>query len=67
MKTLADGTTVVARTFYYLLDWNNWNNYEFIYKNFNKKRLMDLSIEEYVMLWKHATYNDLKYLNQNEN
>jgi len=62
MKTLADGTTVAARTWYYLLDWNDRDNFRFMHEMFDKKRLMDLTIDEYIVLWKEATANDLKYL-----
>ena len=62
MKTLADGTTVISRTFYYLLDWNDRDSWEFIYKNFGKKRLLDLTLEEYKILWKYATEHDTKHL-----
>ena len=62
MKTLADGTTVAARTWYYLLDWNDRDNFRFMHEMFDKKRLMDLTIDEYIILWKEATANDLKYL-----
>ena len=59
---LSDGTAVIDRTFYYLLDWNERNSWEFIKKNFGKMRLMDLTIEEYIILWKEATEKDTKYL-----
>jgi len=62
MKMLSDGTAVIDRTFYYLLDWNERNSWEFIKKNFGKMRLMDLTIEEYIILWKEATEKDTKYL-----
>lgn len=62
MKILADGTEIAARTWYYLLDWNDRNNFKFMYEMFDKKRLMDLTIDEYIVLWKEATANDLKYL-----
>ena len=45
MKTLADGTTVAARTWYYLLDWNDRDNFRFMHEMFDKKRLMDLTID----------------------
>ena len=62
MKTLADGTTVIARTFYYLLDWNDRDYWKFMTENFDKKRLMDLTLEEYISLWEEATKSDTKYL-----
>jgi hypothetical protein len=58
MKKLADGTQVSARTYYYLLDFNDRYNWEFMYNTFNKKRLCDLTIEEYRVLFEHATEVD---------
>ena len=58
MKTLSDGTEVLARTYYYLLDWNETNNKEFMFTSFNKQRLCDLNIDEYKILFKHATEID---------
>jgi hypothetical protein len=55
MKKLADGTQVSARTYYYLLDFNDSYNWEFMYNTFNKKRLCDLTIIEYRQLFDHAT------------
>jgi hypothetical protein len=62
MKTLADGTEVSARTFYYLLDWNDRDSWKFIQENFGKRRLMDLTIDEYIKLWIEATKYDLENL-----
>lgn len=58
MKTLADGTEVTARTYYYLLDFNDRYEWEFIIKEFNKRRLCDLTILEYTRLFDHATEVD---------
>lgn len=55
MKTLKDGKQVSSKSYYFLLDWNEKNNWEFIIKEFNKNRLCDLNIEEYKKLWLHAT------------
>ena len=62
MKTLADGTTVVARTYYYLLDWNDRDGWKFMQATFEKMRLMDLTIDEYIKLWIEATTKDLDSL-----
>ena len=62
MKTLADGTEVVARTYYYLLDWNEFDGWEFITWSFKKTRLCDLTIAEYKKLFEHATNSDNKKL-----
>jgi hypothetical protein len=58
MKELADGVQVSARTYYYLLDFNDRYNWEFMYNTFNKKRLCDLTITEYRVLFEHATEVD---------
>jgi len=55
MKTLADGTEVSARTYYYLLDFNDRFQWEAMIQFFNKKRLCDLTIDEYRKLFDHAT------------
>jgi len=55
MKTLVDGTKVCARTYYYLLDFNDRYNWEAITLLFNKNRLCDLNISEYRKLFEHAT------------
>jgi hypothetical protein len=59
MKTLADGNHVSARSFYYLLDFNDRDNFEMLYALFNKKRLMDLNITEYIYLFEKATEKEL--------
>jgi len=58
MKTLAEGKEVPARGYYYLLDWNEVNEWEYMYKTFNKKRLCDLTILEYRQLFCYATQMD---------
>lgn len=55
MKTLFDGNEVPDRTYYFLLDWNEKDNRNFMFKTFNKHRLMDLTKAEYKILWDHAT------------
>ena len=62
MKTLYDGTEVSARGYYYLLDWNEVDEYKFIVSNFSKSRLKDLNKEEYVILFEAATLSDLNKL-----
>lgn len=58
MKTLSDGNEVSDATYYYLLDWNERNNKNFINKNFNKNSLRYLTLEEYLILWQYATTSD---------
>lgn len=62
MKTLADGTQVDPRTFYYLLDFNDRDNWKFISTFFNKMKLSDLTKEEYWQLFEHVTKVDLETL-----
>lgn len=44
-----------AKTYYFLLEWNEENNKEFINNKFNKNSLHDLTIDEYMILWLNAT------------
>lgn len=60
MKTLADGFEVSARSYYYLLDWNELNGWEYITHAFLKTRLCDLTKEEYKKLFDYATSSESK-------
>lgn len=60
MKDLIDDTKVPSRGYYYLLDWNQQNNYLFMETKFNKRRLCDLEIHEYKELFNHATNEEFK-------
>lgn len=62
MKELADGKQVSARSYYYLLDWNEVNEHKFIQDSFNKIRLCDLFIDEYKKLFHHAANVEYKQL-----
>lgn len=64
MKTLADGTTVMARTYYYLLDFNDLDKWKTLFSEFGKKKLHDLTKSEYIRLFEIATKKDLENLNQ---
>lgn len=55
MKTLSDNIEVTSRSYYFLLDWNEQDDWKFIAERFNKGRLMDLDLDEYMILWLHAT------------
>ena len=59
MKTLADGFEVSARSYYYLLDWNEVNEWKYIAQEFGKTRLMDLTIVEYIKLFNQATISEM--------
>jgi hypothetical protein len=58
MKTLADGFKVSSKSYYFLLDWNDQNNKQFISKKFNKQKLSELNKKEYILLWLVATTNE---------
>lgn len=62
MKTLADGTEVSARSYYYLLDWNERDNWHFIQTEFNKVRLCDLNRVDYKCLFNKATTQELNQM-----
>lgn len=62
MKILSDGTQVSPRGYYYLLDWNDSDNWKFMHENFDNSRLHSLNIEQYKILFKHATESDFKNL-----
>jgi hypothetical protein len=56
MKTLADDTQVSARTYYYLLDFNERTEWQVTKRLFGAKRkLCSLNIYEYRRLFIHAT------------
>ena len=62
MKKLVDGTMVSARSFYYLLDWNDRNDKKMMTDLYNIWRLQDLNQCQYIYLFKHAMADDLKNL-----
>lgn len=63
-KILSDGTEVSARTWYYLLTWNDFNNWQVMQKEFDKIKLHDLTFPEYKKLWKIATDLETEWMNQ---
>ena len=62
MKTLADGFKVSARSYYYLLDWNEANEWRYMADEFGKIRLMDLTRIEYRTLFSKATMSEMNEL-----
>ena len=62
MKTLIDDTEVTARTYYYLLDWNERDCWKTIYDIAKTFKLCELEIEQYTKLFKIATQSDLNEL-----
>ena len=64
MKTLADGTVVCARVYYYLLDWNEQDGWKSMNREFGVAQLCLLTIEQYAKLFEIATKSDLENLNK---
>lgn len=62
MKELSDGTKVPVRTWYYLLDWNEFDDKNFMVSQFGKQRLADLNRVEFKRLLNKATTSDLSQL-----
>jgi hypothetical protein len=62
MKTLADGTEVPSRIYYYLLDFNDCDNWATMKALFNKDKLKDLDIEDFLRLFKVASEKDFNTL-----
>jgi len=58
MKTLADNKTVTSRSYYFLLDWNEHNDWEYIREHFDKQKLSSLTIYEYRELWLYASSSE---------
>jgi len=63
MKKLSDGFEVSARSYYYLLDWNEVNEYQYIVTEFGKTRLKDLDRVEYIRLFYKATRSEMNSWN----
>ena len=60
MKTLADGTQVSSKSYYYLLEFNEDDNWQFMKSQFDKDRLKDLTIKEYRLLFNLAAQEEFK-------
>lgn len=67
MKTLADGFTVSSKSYYFLLEWNEQDNKQFISEKFSKQKLNELDKEEYMILWLNATTNEYNQMCRIEN
>lgn len=63
MKKLADGFEVSARSYYYLLDWNEVNEWKYMVKEFGKTILADLTRVEYKRLFNKATTSEMNQWN----
>ena len=62
MKTINGNIEVSSRSYYYLLDWNEKDEWVYIHAQYNKGSLKDLTIEEYKQLFNYATQCDLKFM-----
>ena len=62
MKELQDGIQVPSGIYYYLLDWNEKNRWDYMQRNFEKMRLCDLNLREFKQIFLFATSEDYKNL-----
>jgi hypothetical protein len=62
MKELSDGTQVTARSYYFLLDFNDRDSWKTLVDNFNVRKLHDLNKEQYIKLFEMAVEAELKLL-----
>jgi hypothetical protein len=62
MKELADGHKVSSRSYYFLLDWNDKNNFKYLINVIGKNKLKDCTLKEYKRLFEFATKYELKKL-----
>lgn len=64
MKKLIDDSEVPARGYYYLLDWNEKDEWKTCFKLFGTGRLCELELNQYIQLFDTATKQDLENLKQ---
>ncbi len=62
MKKSIDGHEISPRVWYYLLDFNDRDNWQIMQTKFNQMRLLDLTKGQIVELFKIATEQDLSDL-----
>jgi hypothetical protein len=62
MKNLNDGSQVIDRTFYFLLDWNDANEKEHIFNTYGVYSLLELNRKQYLELLEYAMKEDLNYM-----
>lgn len=60
MKVLCDQTKVPSRLYYYLLDWNESNDWTHIRERFGKTQLSKLNRREFFTLLNTAMSEDLQ-------
>lgn len=59
MKKMADGTEVPARPYYYLLDFNDSDNWKTITFLYNKTKLNELTNSQFWNLFEVATKKEI--------
>ena len=62
MKTLADGTQVSSRSFYFLLDFNDRDEWQTIHGLWGIKKLSELNKNQYLYLFKKAVEREIDVL-----
>jgi hypothetical protein len=62
MKTLSDGNVVTSRSYYYLLDFNEYDNWEYMRNTFNTCKLHELTLDQYKLMFIHATNKDITHM-----
>lgn len=62
MKTLSNGYEVPTRTYYYLLDWNDADGNNTMFRLFDKNSLNSLSELQYAVLFDIAQRHDYNLL-----
>ena len=62
MKQLNDGTQVSARSYYYLLDFNDRDGWKTITHEFNTGKLHELNKTQYIRLFDIATTREIQTL-----
>ena len=62
MKELADGTQVSSRSYYFLLDFNDRNNWKPMSDLWGIMKLHELNKQQYTYLFKYAVAAELKEL-----
>lgn len=64
MKTLADGTQVTSRSFYFLLDFNDRDEWKTIHGLWGIMKLSELNKQQYIYLFKKAIERELDILQE---
>ena len=64
MKRIKNGIQVSARSYYYLLDWNDRDGWKFMMDKFDKTKLSELNLDQYMILFTHATDVEKQWLRE---